>query len=346
MATQPTRKTFRQPDEIFALLTKEPLSPLYLFHGEEAYFIHRAIALVRARLGENPAVYTFYAGEDPLERLLEAWGSASLFSERQLVVLKNAGQLSAADRESLTTEAELRDDSQPLVVCVQGRANLSQKFFSVCAKRGFAGEFRSPFINQIPGWAQRFARERGVRLNAEAASYLADHIGTDLLALSTEIDKLVAFVFPATEIDQAVVRQCMGDLHQHSAFDLAEALGRRNSKRAVRLVQEVLRDEKRALPALHALVSHFRRLWQVKDLSDANAPSSQIERAVGLRGQRLRAAVEQGRVFSSADLRRILRHASQLDLALKSSPTSPRLLFDAFVLDVCGRGAIEGRPRL
>ncbi len=341
-----TRKTFRQPDEIFALLTKEPLSPLYLFHGEEAYFINRAVASVRARLGENPAVQTFYAGEDALDQVLEAWGSASLFAERQLVVLKNAGQLSATDRERLATEAELRDESQPLVVCVQGRANLSQKFFSVCAKRGFVGEFRSPFINQIPGWTQRFARERGVRLTAEAASYLADHMGTELLALSTEIDKLVAFVFPATEIDQEAVRQCTGNLHQHSAFDLADALGRRNRKRAVRLVQDVLSDEKRALPALHALVSHFRRLWQVKDLSDANAPSSQIERATGLRGQRLRALVEQSRVFSGADLRRILRHASQLDFALKSSPASPRLLFDAFVLDACGSEAVEGRPKL
>lgn len=342
----PTKKTFRPPDEIFALLTKEPLSPLYLFYGEEAYFMQRAVALVRARLGENPAVQTFYAGEDPLEQVLEAWGSASLFAERQLVVLKSAGPLPAADRERLATEAELRDESQPLVVCVQGRVNLSQKFFAACAKRGFVGEFRSPFINQIPGWAQRFARERGVRLNAEAASYLADHIGTDLLALSTEIDKLVAYAFPATEIDQAAVRQCTGDLHQHSAFDLADALGRRNSRRAVRLVQEVLSDEKRALPALHALVGHFRRLWQVKDLSDANTPSSQIERVVGLRGQRLRALVEQSRVFSGADLRRILRHASQLDLALKSSPTSPRLLFDAFILDACGSPAVEGRPKL
>ncbi len=339
-----TRKTFRQPDEIFALLTKEPLSPLYLFHGEEAYFIDRAVALVQARLGGNPAVQTFYAGEDPLEQVLEAWGSASLFAERQLVVLKSAGQLSAADRERLAAEADLRDESQPLVVCVPGRANLSQKFFSVCAKRGFVGEFRSPFVNQIPGWAQRFARERGVRLNAEAASYLADHIGTDLLALSSEIDKLAAFVLPATDIDQEAVRQCAGDLHQHSAFDLADALGRRNSKRAVRLVRDVLSDERQALPALHALVSHFRRVWQVKDLSAANVPGSQIERAVGLRGQRLRALVEQGRAFSGADLRRILRHASQLDLALKSSPTSPRLLFDVFVLDVCGSTAVEGRP--
>ena len=337
MATKQARKPFRQPDEIFALLNKDPIYGLYLFHGEEAYFINRAASCVQARLGEKAELHTFYAGEDSLDQILEAWGGASLFAEQQLVVIKNGGQLAAADRERLATEVAFRDETQPLVVCVQGRANLSQKFYSICAKRGFVGEFRQPFVNQIPGWAQRFARERGVRLNAEAASYLADHIGTDLLALSTELDKLTAFVFPQTAIDRDAVQQCVGDLHQHSAFDLADALGRRNGKQALLLLQQVLHDERRALPVLHALVSHFRRLWLVKDLAEANAPSAQIERAVGLRGARIRAFVMQSRAFSSADFRRVLQHASQLDMAFKSSPASPRILFDAFILDVCGR---------
>ena len=340
MATKPGKKTFRQPDEIFALLAKDPLYPLYLFHGEESYFVNRAVACVRARLGESAEVRTFYAGEDSMDQLLEAWGSASLFAAQQLIVLKGAGQLSVADRERLANEASLHDASQPLVVCVQGKANLSQKFFSVCAKHGFVGEFRSPFINQIPGWAQRFARERGARLNAEAASYLADHIGTDLLALATEIDKLVAFIFPETDIDLETARQCAGELHQHSAFDLADALGQQNGKRALGLVQQVLSDEKRALPVLHALVSHFRRLWLVKDLSETRAPQSRIEQAVGLRGARVRAFIAQSRIFSYSDLRRVLQHAAQLDVALKSSPSAPRILFDAFILDVCGKPAV------
>ena len=339
MAATSTRRAFRPPDEIFALLAKDPPAPLYLFHGDEAFLTARAVDCVRARLGPDAETRTFYAGEDALDALFEAWGGASLFATQSLTVLKGAGQLRAEERERLAAAAELRDESQPLVVCVQGRANLNHKFFSTCAKRGFVGEFRAPFDSQMPGWAQRLARERGVRLTREAASLLADRIGPDLFALATEIDKLAAFVFPETDVDHAAVEQCAGDLHQHSAFELADALGARNARRAFGLLQRVLNDDKQAIPVLHALVSHFRRLWKAKDATNARpdrgGQAGQRQKPAGPYGKQARALAAQSRAFSYRDLHRVLQHAARLDLAFKSSPTSARALFDAFILDVC-----------
>ena len=151
----------------------------------------------------------------------------------------------------------------------------------------------------------------------------------------------MAFVFPETEIGVEAVRQCAGHLHQQSAFDLADALGQRNGKRAFGLLRQVLSDEKRALPVLYAMVSHFRRLWQVKDLRDSRVADSEVERAVGLRGARVRALIEQSRAFSYMDLQRVLHQASRLDITLKSSRTRPQVLFDAFILEVCGRAGAK-----
>ena len=87
-----------------------------------------------------------------------------------------------------------------------------------------------------------------------------------LLALSMELEKLVAFVFPAKELTVEDVTACIGDLHRYDAFDLAEALGQRNRQRALSLLRRVFTNDNEALRILHALVAHFRRLWQVKDL--------------------------------------------------------------------------------
>jgi DNA polymerase III, delta subunit len=138
-------------------------------------------------------------------------GTPSLFAAQNLVVLRSVERLKAAERERLAAEAELRDATQPLVVCAHGRVDMTQKFFALCAKKGFVAEFRPPFANRMPGWAQRLARERGARLSEEAAQLLADLVGPDLLALAGEIDKLVAFVFPGTDIDAAAVTACAGD---------------------------------------------------------------------------------------------------------------------------------------
>ena len=135
------------------------------------------------------------------------------------------------------------------------------------------------------------------------------------------------------------VAACAGDVHRHSAFDLADALGQRDRQKALGLLRRVLADEREALRVLHALVGHFRRLWQVKELLDSGAPEGQIERAVGLRGFRLQALLGQSRLYTTADLRRFLHSAAALDLRLKSTRTAPSVLFDALVLEVCARPA-------
>jgi DNA polymerase-3 subunit delta len=338
MAVSRPIASFPRPEEILSRLEKEPFSPLYLFHGDESYLIDQAVARVRRRM-KDVSIRVFYAGEDSLDALLETWGTPSLFAAQSLVVLKSAERLKAGERERLAKAAELRDATQPLIVCAHGRVDLRQQFFALCTKTGFVAEFRPPFLNQVPGWAQRLARERGLRLSEEAAQLLADLTGPDLLTLAAETDKLAAFVFPAKDIDADAVTACVGELHRYDAFDLADALGQRDQQKALGLLHRVLVEENEALRILHALVGHFRRLWQVKDLLDSGAPESQLERVVGLRGQRLHALLGQSRLYSVADLRRFLHNAAILDLTLKSTRTSPPALFDALVLELCARPA-------
>ena len=337
MAVSRSPSTFSRPEDVLSRLAKEPVSPLYLFHGDEGYFIDQAIRQVKRRMPQDTSVRTFYAGQDSLDTVLEVWGVPSLFAPQTLVILRSAEQLKDAERDRLAKEATLRDATQPFVACAHGRVELTRKFFSLCSKTGFAAEFRPPFVNQLPGWAQRMARDRKLQLSEDAAQSLAELVGPDLLALSTELDKVAAFIFPQTEIHTAAVVACTGDVHQHNAFELAAALGQRDRKKALGLLRQVLADERRALPVLHALVGHFRRLCQVKDCQEQHMPEAQIERAVGLRGQRLRILLGQGRLFSVADLRQVLHRAAALDMLLKSVRTPPRVLFDALVLDICKR---------
>lgn len=337
MAATRSAVAFPRPEEILARLEKEPVVPLYLFYGDEPFLVDRAVALVRRRLGREVAVRAFYAGQDAVGAVLEAWGAPSLFAAQTLIVLKSAEQLKAAEREQLAKEAAWRDAAQPLVVCGHGRIDLAQSFFALCAKKGFAAEFRPLFAHQVPAWAQRLAHERGVRLQEEAAHLLSELIGPNLFALAAEIDKLAAFVFPQTDIPADAVEACAGGLYKHTVFDLADALGQRDRKRALWLLQRVLVDERGALPVLHALVGHFRRLWQVKELADGGASEDHIERAVGLRGTRLRAVLGQGRLYSRSDLQRFFHRTASLDAKLKSARTSPLALFEALILEMCAR---------
>lgn len=336
MAMSRPTAAFPSADEILTRLEKDAPASLYLFHGEETYLVDQAVMRVRRRL-KNPPLRVFYTGEDALDRVLESWGAPSLFAAQELVVLKSAERLKAAERERLASAAAGRDASQPLVVCAHGKVDTRQQFFALCAKTGVAAEFRPPFANQLPGWAMRLARERDLTLSEDAAQLLTDLIGPDLLALAGEIEKVAAFVFPATTISPEDIAACVGDVHQYDAFDLADALGRRDRPRALGLLRRVLTNDNEAVRILHALVAHFRRLWQVKDLLQSGAAEAQIERQTGFRGLRLRSLLTQSKLYSVSDLRRFMHRAATLDVMLKSSRSSPAGLFDALVLDMCSR---------
>jgi DNA polymerase-3 subunit delta len=189
----------------------------------------------------------------------------------------------------------------------------------------------------MAGWVQRLARERKLKIGEDAAQLLADLVGQDLFVLAMELDKAAAFIFPATEISIDDVRACVGDVHQYDAFNLADALGQRDRQKALGLLRRVLTNDNDALRILHALVGHFRRLWQVKDLLASGVQEAQIERMTSLRGQRLRSLLTQSRLYATSDLQRFVHRAAELDLALKSSRSSPAVLFDALVLEMCTR---------
>ena len=337
MAASRAVTPFLRPEEVFSHLQKGPPYPLYLFHGDEPYLIDKAVTVVRERMGKAATVHSFYGGEDALDALLDAWGTPSLFTSQSLIVLKSAESLKAADRERLAKEAEFRDTTQPLVVCAHGRVDLRQTFFALCAKKGFVAEFRPPFPNQVIEWAQRFARERQVRLSEDAALLLAELIGPDLLVLSAEIDKLIAFIFPRTDIDAEAITKCAGDTHRHPVFDLADALGQRDRQKALGLLHRVLADEREALPVLHALVGHFRRLWLVKEMAGSGSPEEEIAQIVGLRGQRLRLLLGQSRLYTVADLQQFWHRVTALDQALKFSHTAPLAFLETLVLETCTR---------
>src|SRR5262245_3715886 len=337
MAASRSTAVFLRPEEVFSQLQKGPAYPLYLFHGDEPYLIDQAIARLRERVGKATAIRSFYAGEDSLDALFDAWGTPSLFATDTLVVLKGAEFLKAAERERLVKETEFRNATQPLVVCAHGRVDMRQTFFALCAKKGFVAEFRPPFPNQVIEWAQHFARERQVRLSEDAALLLAELIGPDLLALSAEIDKLIAFIFPRTDIDAKAITKCAGDTYRHPVFDLADALGRRDRQKALGLLHRVLADEREALPVLHALVGHFRRLWLVKEMAGSGSPEEEIAQTVGLHGQRLRLLLGQSRLYTVADLRQFWHRVTALDQALKSSRAAPLALLETLVLEACTR---------
>ncbi len=86
--------------------------------------------------------------------------------------------------------------------------------------------------------------EKNGQISRQAAHLLAENVGNDLDILDNELEKLVAYKGFSAEatIDSADVARLSPYVAEASIFDLVDALGNRNSKRASLLLQQKLHE--------------------------------------------------------------------------------------------------------
>jgi len=166
-----------------------------------------------------------------------------------------------------------------------------------------------------------------------------------------EIDRLVLSQSDPTRLAVADVRSGMRDLALGWVFDLTKALEARNLAVAEDLVARLLAEGEAPLRLSALLATYFADLVAARPLLDTlppgamrmqgaafvNGPGASLpENLRGWKGYfRLHAAAN----FKPGELERLHRQVLQLDLALKSSPASPLMLFSRLLQGVCIPGA-------
>ena len=171
---------------------------IYFLFGPDTYSSRKKLGGIitafqkKAGDGATSGLARVDAGDDP-DAVFSVGRTASLFSKKELVVIERVsalgasgmthieGQLGHWTADSALTvvfwEGEVATKKHPLLVKIQKAALKSQEF--------------SPLSPVLLGrWLDREAAERGLKLNAEEKRILMQTLGSDLWALSGELEKI------------------------------------------------------------------------------------------------------------------------------------------------------------
>ncbi|MGH2487090.1 MAG: DNA polymerase III subunit delta, partial [Ktedonobacterales bacterium] len=153
----------------------------------------------------------------------------------------------------------------------------------LAAKRhGKERVFTPPQGAGLEQWAENRARGQGAQLSREAAKLLVSATGDNLRLLAQEIDKLATYVGREGLIGEAEIRLLTPSAHVSRVFDLTDALSRRDRKRALALLHELLAAGESPLGIVAMTAYQTRALLQVKTLAERGMRAPQIAQAAGL----------------------------------------------------------------
>lgn len=341
---------------------------IYVYHGDDDYGRQLAVDELKAAMGDPATAslnITALDGDDlTIGRLQEACDALPFLAERRLVLVRGLLQRFEPRREpgmeGSTAPRPKRDkdledslksylvdvpDSTDLVF-VEDKFSKENPFFGVTSARGNkVEEFRPVRGEALNQWIRDRVRERGAQITPQAVTELAAFVGDHLRALSHEIDKLISYTGGARAIREDDVRTVVSAVQEATIFQLVDAVGLRNGRRAVADLHTLLDAGANANYVLFMITRQVRMLLQIKELATAGAAPAAFQSALHLHPFVLQKGQEQARGFSLERLEAIYRQLLEVDSAIKRGRAEPELALDILVAELAGSGQSVGGRR-
>jgi len=334
-----------KPDEFAKSLDKGEIAPLYYFHGDEPYLIERGVKrLMGLTVPPDSRDFNldiFYGKECKGEEIATAAQTLPMFAERRVVLVRRSSEIPAPALEKLTEY--VADPSPSTCLIFEGeKIDQRKKFFLEIKKKGVLVEFKRLYENQLAPFIREEAAAYSKKVEPAALEMLIYLVGNNLQELAAEMEKVATFIGSRDVIRMADIREIVSDTKVDTVFELADALGRKETGKALRSLNTILRDGEAPLMILSMLTRHFRQLWRVKELCEKRVPIQDISKATGINPFFMKGIVEQARNYRLPEFKGIFERLFETDLALKTSGGKPASLMECLVMDICGKGRAAG----
>jgi DNA polymerase-3 subunit delta len=250
-------------DKIINDWKKKNFKPVYLFEGEESYFIDvltdfaESKILTEAEASFNLSVY--YGRDANWVDIINAARRYPMFAERQVVIIKEAQQMRDIDKLAQYVEKPLM--STIFIIAhkekkLDGRTSLAK----LIKEKGEILSTKKMYENQLPEWTSNLVAFRGYSLEPKAMALLIDHIGNDLSRIENEVDKMLINLGDRKVITEDDIEKYVGISKEYNSFELQTALARKNLSRAIQIISYFESNPKAApiqlvLPTLYNLFS-------------------------------------------------------------------------------------------
>ena len=214
--------------------------PVYIFEGDEPFFINRALELVIEESLEDDQkdfnLNILYGRDTDSISIVNHSKRYPVMSDKNVVIVREAQDLK--DIDSLSSYIGNLNPNTILAIGLKGKKLDKRKslYKSIRNNKDVLHiSFKKLYENQIPYWIDSEVQNRGMKITQKASILLTENIGSDLLRINHELEKICAFLGNKNEIDEKVVEHVTGFSREFNNFELVKSLATKNLSKAYKI---------------------------------------------------------------------------------------------------------------
>ncbi len=306
--------------EIISSISNKDFHPIYFLMGEEPFYIDKISDYIAENVLEsqekefNQSV--LYGKEVDIAQIIAEAKQFPFGSTHRVVIVKEAQNIK--NIEDLESYLNNPQPSTLLVICYKyKKLDKRKKFTKTLVKKALLFESKRLYDNQVPDWIAKYLTKKGHKIEEKASFMLAEFLGTELVNISNELDKLTLIVKKEEKITASIVEKNIGISKDYNIFEFQQALGSKNILKSNQIVNHFSANPKAhpLVVTLGMLFSFFQKIMTFHSLKDKSKNSVATELKVNPYFVNQYSLASQN--YSQSKLFDIFTHLKQYDLKSK-----------------------------
>lgn len=227
-------------DQIMKDLKARRFSPIYILMGDESYYIDKISDYIADNVlqpEERDFNMSILFGADTNgSQVADLSRGYPMMSEYRVVIVKEAQNLKGL--EALEKYLDHPVTSTILVLCHKnGTIDRRKKILVKAESLGVVFESKKKKDYELPGFIEGYLKLQNATIDNKSAVMMADHIGSDLNRLTSELDKvLISLPENDRRITPEIVERQVGVSKDFNAFELRNAIVQRDVLKANQII--------------------------------------------------------------------------------------------------------------
>jgi DNA polymerase-3 subunit delta len=317
-------------EELEKDIKQNKLSSMYVFYGEELFLLESNVKKIKNIFGEYiKGINYIILDENNIEQIIDYIETPAFGYPKKLIISKNSGILAKEDKKKnekmtklreklenyITQNKQLIDDSV-ILIFIESDIEKSS-LFKTLDKNGVVCQFDFQKPAQIAGRLKAICNAYKVNIENSTIQYFIECAGTNMQELINEIRKLIEYAgengtITKDSIDKLTIKQI-----ESVIFDLTDSMGKKNSRKALEVLNNLLYAKEPIQKILITLYNHFKKLYLVKLAEKYNKDILEVLSLKPNQTFLVGKYKAQAKSFTISQLRKVLKDMADLDYKYK-----------------------------
>ncbi|WP_153722284.1 DNA polymerase III subunit delta [Sporosarcina cascadiensis] len=330
--------------KIWNEIEKGDVQPVYLLTGTEQHLIDETVKrLIRAVPGMTASeVNRFDLEEVPVQTVLEVADELPFLVDHKLIVAKNSTFLKATDnsKEKQPHQLELLEKwlenpsptSTVVFVAPYEKLDARKKITKKIKKHAVVLEAVALQGQDMTTWIMQQGRDKGVTIDKKEAAFLIEMTGSDLLMLSTEIDKIAGYLAFSGTVTEDIIEQLVPRTPEMDVFRLTDSFVNNRRAESLSVYHDLLRNGEEPIMLSSLIASQVRLMIHVVNLRKKGYQQQQIATTLHIHPYRVKLMMQKS-LPAMTVLMKALDDLATIDLQLKTMSGNRQRCLELFLMN-------------